>query len=1751
MNKIHRFGNSTEIDEKTRTRMYKKGKNWVTASQTSFMLLGKHALAKSIAITLGTVALGLASGQGASASVNAATNNNRQSVVNEQTASGTQNESQAVKLRSVENTSGGGTETGPLTSNAENQNNGATTAASQDTPSQSDTGSSSTDQASDSNNNNTTQVTPTDSNNSSSVIDDAGENSKAQSGTITLSEMYKNNHLPDLQEKLVDGDRAIRTTEFHPDPIFNNTRIDYNQDTSTPTINNVWNQNKLTFKLNTYVSSLHLDLPTPKEGLFYNLQIDDRLAKHITSIEVTNSEGEVITLFTRALARKSGQDVADYDDDVYCAKFTDLFPGSDESRTANGVIHFDGLLKDILSQTADNDFEKLPLGYRSYVSYEGNTAFTSRNVFRGDQNYPSHTILGASYTNGFFITPTQHILDSANKDDGMDGGYIGAPMFSGFAEKGIFAGGTDDVYYDVKNRAIVIDNYINRKSEFTYKNNGWKYDLKIDPRLLPFIKVEQTRDAQWNPVTSYGNVERIYFKTGTYSTHYTREEIRNQSKDTTADLIKEIRKLYRDPQDGEFVADLNNVAPNVEKTRPWIIRTVLPLGEDSQGRLYTLTSILKSIFENTADSAKQPALQFQTYIDNGYGKMIEGTTSSNLSSFAELANSVSDNTEDQGLFVIDFVDENQQAQGAFTLEGKTGTTQEFTASFPDGWTFAGDTSNLPNGWTINNQGQLTGTATLQSFDSAQATWLLVKHGKYTVAHNATSQGKLATKDEMIPGTTAKKFAQDINYRDLNKTLTRTVTINYPHGAIKTIKQTVDFARDAIVDMVTGEIISYTPWQAVDPSTRNYDTEGKYNYYDHIDVPTVDGYTPSQTTVEKVYPNGASDADTSVEITYTAISNPGTQTIEYQYVNDDGSTNTVGKQVISGQVNEEINNITWKLPDGYVLADGESLPSSVTIQKTDTTRFIKVKHLIVKVSHISPQDDGTLIPGTTDKHFKGVAKKDLNRTIWRNLDITYPDAHAEPFQKENFVRDAEVDAVTGKVTYTKWSKNGSSYLYKFNDSVDRDYDGYTKIYKVNGKLANSTALDQVYPADDGKGNIVTVDGGVTVTNADISVNVTYLDWRNLRDVINIAPANKKTETYLNASAEKAKAYDEAVAAGQKLLDKVKDKDAGLKYSQEDVDTAVKTIKAAWYALDGKATDYTDLQKAVAAAPANQKTDGYLNASNPENYDKAVAAGQKLLDEQKAGQAHSQDAVNKAVQAINDALDGKATDYDALQKAVAAAPDKRKTDGYLNASDKKAYDDAVTDGQKLLDDHNAGQAYSQTAVNNAVQAINDALDGKATDYDALQKAVAAAPDKRKTDGYLNASDPNAYDKAVTDGQKLLDEQKAGQAHSQTEVNNAVQAINDALNGKPTDKSQLQKDVDQGNQSKQNDAYKNADKDKKEALDNVIKQGQDVLNDPNADQKTVNDADQKIKDAIKDLNGQPTDKSQLQKDVNQGSQTKQDDVYKNADQKKQTALDNALKHGQDVLNDPNADQKTVDDADQAIKEAIKNLDGQPTDKDQLQKDVSQGSQTKQDDVYKDADQKKQTALDDAIKQGQDVLNDPNADQKTVDEADQAIKDALKNLDGQPTDKSQLQKDVNQGSQTKQDDVYKNAGKDKQEALDNALKHGQDILNDPNVDQKTVDKAAAELEQAIKAIEAEFNNGENAENINSQGRADGVNGSNHSVATTNQKQNNKSTLETLPQTGNQQSAWAVFAGLIATVMSSLMMLLGIKKGHDDKEKN
>ncbi|MCZ3845553.1 FIVAR domain-containing protein, partial [Lactobacillus mulieris] len=136
--------------------------------------------------------------------------------------------------------------------------------------------------------------------------------------------------------------------------------------------------------------------------------------------------------------------------------------------------------------------------------------------------------------------------------------------------------------------------------------------------------------------------------------------------------------------------------------------------------------------------------------------------------------------------------------------------------------------------------------------------------------------------------------------------------------------------------------------------------------------------------------------------------------------------------------------------------------------------------------------------------------------------------------------------------------------------------------------------------------------------------------------------------------------------------------------------------------------------------------------------AVSAGQTVLNDDSATQSE----VDSATTAINNAkaaLDGQATETDTsstgasdttssttgsttensvdksgLEKAVNEQSTVESTDPYKNASDdkKQAYDDAVSAGQKVLNNDSA----TQSEVDSATTAINNAksaLDGQATD------------------------------------------------------------------------------------------------------------------------------------------------------------------------------------------------------------------------------------------------------------------------------------------------------------------------------------------------------------------------------------------------------------------------------------------------------
>ena len=379
-------------------------------------------------------------------------------------------------------------------------------------------------------------------------------------------------------------------------------------------------------------------------------------------------------------------------------------------------------------------------------------------------------------------------------------------------------------------------------------------------------------------------------------------------------------------------------------------------------------------------------------------------------------------TANDGTQTIVYQDEDGSEIDKQVISGKTDETVKVTPDVPDGYVLKGE---VPSEVTIKP-------------DDTPIT-VTVEHGKSHVTPD-----KPVNKGDLIPSTKDKHYPEGLTHNDLNKTVTREVTITDPTGKKSTTTQTVTFTRGATVDEVTNKV-TYDDWSE----------NGKHTF-DKVDVPNVPGYTASgEVPSIAVTPETQSS---KVDITYTA--NDGTQTIVYQ--DEDGSE--VGKQVVPGKTDEKVK-VTPDVPDGYVLK-GE-VPSEVTIKPDDTPITVTVEHGKSHVTPDKPVNKGDLIPSTKDKHYpEGLTHNDLNKTVTREVTITDPTGKkSTTTQTVTFTRGATVDEVTNKVTYDDWSENGKHAF----DKVDvPTVPGYT----VSGEVpevvvtpeTQSSKVDITYTAN---------------------------------------------------------------------------------------------------------------------------------------------------------------------------------------------------------------------------------------------------------------------------------------------------------------------------------------------------------------------------------------------------------------------------------------------------------------------------------------------------------------------------------------------------------------------------------------------------------------------------------------------------------------------------------------------------------------
>ena len=559
----------------------------------------------------------------------------------------------------------------------------------------------------------------------------------------------------------------------------------------------------------------------------------------------------------------------------------------------------------------------------------------------------------------------------------------------------------------------------------------------------------------------------------------------------------------------------------------------------------------------------------------------------------------------------------------------------------------------------------------------------------------------------------------------------------------------------------------------------------------------------------------------------------------------------------------------------------------------------------------------------------------------------------------------------------------------------------------------------------------------------------------RDAQGKQDVTKADPTYQNSTKEERDAYDKAVAEAQTIV-------ANPNASQKEVNEAIKKLKDAKSKLDAKATDKSKLAAAEKqsfdnpdANDTSKQSVFYKNALNKKdngaseqekqaaeqaikNYDQALANARTILNNEKATQAQVDEAKTKLEEAEKALHENYKSDDNDLTKAIANNVSGYLMPAYFNAFDQaqkdgadsqaakdfKAYNDAYQKAKELskkLKETEESKKPKQTEIDAAKTALEEArkvIDKYATDTSKISAALLQSLAITKSPAYLNASA----------GAEGSDEAKAKKAYD-----DALKELQKAFN------DQMDKDRDD---------------DGNEISESVIPDKDIDMNDKNALKKLQAHAKgqplnrdvtkllAKLNDAVKGLDKFKTKTDDLIKSINEDATTHPSPAFKNASQpnyKNDDGSDNtdknnaarkaagdygqALNEAKDLLKNPNATQKDINDAKDKLDKARKELDKYNTDTTKLQKSVSEHGKEKQggaaategtvtSDAYRNAsDPHFMKEEDGKLVPDDDKNTKAAADKKAYDEALTKAQELLKKHDSAdtPQDAKPTQKDVN----------------------------------------------------------------------------------------------------------------------------------------------
>ncbi|MDR0922472.1 MAG: LPXTG cell wall anchor domain-containing protein [Lactobacillales bacterium] len=277
----------------------------------------------------------------------------------------------------------------------------------------------------------------------------------------------------------------------------------------------------------------------------------------------------------------------------------------------------------------------------------------------------------------------------------------------------------------------------------------------------------------------------------------------------------------------------------------------------------------------------------------------------------------------------------------------------------------------------------------------------------------------------------------------SKVVNETIHYVYSDGseAADDATDSVEFTRDVTTDSVTGKTVSTGKWVAKDDDTT----------FDKVNSPEIKGFTPDKPSVAKVTDLTADSKDVEETVTYSADD----QKVLYNVVDDTAKTTLEDKVAFdSGKTNTDLNK---KQADFQAIADGYAAKGY---------EIVSVDPVPAKFDNDSDKDQ------IIEIHLKhATATKSESKVVKETVHYVYSDgskAAKDAKDVVTFTRTAEVDKVTGDVTFTDWKATNDDTT--FDEVVSPEIKGFTadksSVAKVTDLTADSKDVEETvtYTAD---------------------------------------------------------------------------------------------------------------------------------------------------------------------------------------------------------------------------------------------------------------------------------------------------------------------------------------------------------------------------------------------------------------------------------------------------------------------------------------------------------------------------------------------------------------------------------------------------------------------------------------------------------------------------------------------------------------